>query len=86
MDQINNWRHHGCESNCGCGGVSGCASQNASRCRIRTFCADTEPVQVRAGAVVAAGTRGRAVDPVETGGTADGTVVALETEEKVVSR
>lgn len=69
-----------------CSGVSGCASQNASHSRITTFCADTEPVQVRAGAVVAAGARGRAVDPVETVGTADGTVVALETEEKVVSR
>lgn len=47
---------------------------------IRTFAAETEAVQVRAGDLVAAGTRGRAIDPVETGWTADGTVVALETE------
>lgn len=68
-----------------CCDISGCASQEASHSRIRTFSAETESVQVRAGAVVAAGTRGRAVGPVETGGTADGTVVALETEEKVFS-
>lgn len=39
---------------------------------------------MRAGDLVAAGTRGRAVDPVKTGGTADGTVVALETEDNFV--
>lgn len=50
---------------------------------IRTFSAETESIQGRAGDLVAAGTGGRAVDPVKAGGTADGTVVALETEDRV---
>lgn len=62
-----------------------CPSRNDSHSQIRTFSAETESVQVRAGDLVAAGTRGRAVDPVETGWTADGTVVALETEKRFFS-
>lgn len=34
---------------------------------------------------MAAGTRGGAVDPVKTGGTADGTVIALEREDSFFS-
>lgn len=52
---------------------------------IRTFSAEAEAVQVGAGELVEAGAPGRAVDPVETGGTADGAVVALETEERFFS-
>lgn len=47
-----------------------------------TFSADAGAVDVPAGDLVVAGARGGAVGPVEACGTADGAVVALETEDR----